>query len=219
MSPKQTLTPGWWQILQHQMLLKKHILITLFLQVIHQFIKHWLKNFKSKREKNPFRGLLQLWERKWGMAENAEAGLRGTKAAWPVSQNTLLLPSFYFPYSKEFYFYFAFNSPFLGLIFLVELRKSTKQVLFVRDVETSSLFNKEVLCLFLTCCTMGNKLPFTLCKFNHLSSCFTVPIAALIEISHSLKKYIVIKNSHIYIYTSEYFAGWEWEKLLTGLSV
>lgn len=141
---------------------KKHVLITWFLQVIHQFIKHWLKNFKSKRGKNPFKGLLQLWERKWSMAVNAEAGLKGTKAAWPVSWNILLLPLYYFilQLKKKN----AFNSPFLGLIFLVELSKSIKQVLFVRDVETSSLFNKEVLCLFLTCWKFENKLPFTLCK-------------------------------------------------------
>lgn len=151
--------------------------------------------------KNPFQGLLQLWERKWGMAVNAEAEVKGTKAAWPVSQNTLLLPPPYYFFLQEKYF--SFHSPFLGLIFLVELRKSTKQVLFIGGVKTSSLFNKEVLCVFLTCCTMGRKTNFhSLCvNCNHLYSCFTVSIAAIIEFSHSLKKYFVIKKgTYIHIY-------------------
>ena len=70
---------------------------------------------------------------------------------------------------------------------------------------TSSLFNKEVFCVFLTCCTMEKQIKFNFMQtviICTLVSRYSVPIAAIIEISHSLKKYLVIKKyTGIHIYS------------------
>lgn len=145
---------------------------------------------------------IQLWEGKWGMAVNAEVGVKGTKAAWPVSLNTLLVPPYCFLYSKEFYFYFAFSSPFMGLIFFSGTKKIYETSAFCKRWGNIIPFQQRGFMCFPYLLHYGKTNFHSLCEnCSHLCSCFTAPIAAIIDISHSLRKYIVVKKcTYIHIY-------------------
>lgn len=146
-----------------------------------------------------------------------KAGVKGTKAAWPVSLNTLLLPPYCFLYNKRVLFLFCIQFTFLGLDFSSGTKKIYETSAFCKRCGNIIPFQQRGFMCFPYLLLYGKTNFHSLCEnCNHLYSCFTVPIAAIIEISHSLRKYIVVTKC-TYIHT--YYVFWLfcrlWERKIT----
>lgn len=85
--------------------------------------------------------------------------------------------------------------PSWAWFFLVELKKIYETSAFCKRCGNIIPFQQRGFMCFPYLLHYGKTNFHSLCEnCNHLCSCFTVPIAAIIDISHSLRKYIVVKK-------------------------